>query len=68
MSQHLYHHAFQNGVLATATIVDDPPGFEVCWEGQPTRQLLPEYRAWREAILADFHERTGKLWMMLDLP
>jgi hypothetical protein len=65
--KHIYEHQFPNGVRATATITDNPPGFSVQWHQKPSRELLSEYFGWRETILADFTERTGKKVLVVDL-
>jgi hypothetical protein len=57
---HTYKHRFRNGITATATLSDNPPGFEVEWERKPTAVVLPEYFQWRESIIADFTRRTNK--------
>ena len=65
---HEYKHTFINGVRATATVADDPPAFKVQWHGGVLcRELLGEYCRWRESILVDFTERTGKKILVLNL-
>jgi hypothetical protein len=64
---HTYEHTFRNGVKATATLNDAPPTYGVKWNGKPNRKVLGEYLAWRETILADFTERTGKKILVVNL-
>jgi hypothetical protein len=54
---HVYHHAFPNGLIATATVTSDPPGFAVEWAGTPDRTVIAEYRAWRKLLMNDYTRR-----------
>ena len=65
--RHTYKHVFRSGVRATATLTDDPPTYLVEWDGRPNRGVLGEYLQWRQTILADFTERTGKKVLVVDL-
>jgi len=56
-----YRHKFKDGTLAALTL----PAFTVEWSRRPTRQLIPEYLAWRDLCLEDFTARTGMKLMVV---
>jgi hypothetical protein len=61
MATHKYVHRFKHGITATMTLTDDPPGMTVEWNGgKPTRAILEEYFGWRDLVLKEHAERTGK--------
>jgi hypothetical protein len=64
---HTYVHRFPNGAIATATLRVEPPGFEIEWQGRPSKAVLAEYLEWRKTILADFTQRTGKRVLVVNL-
>jgi hypothetical protein len=64
---HTYEHTFRNGVKATATVTDNPPSFAVEWTGSASREVLAEYFGWRETVIADFAERTGKKILVVNI-
>ena len=64
---HTYHHRFQNGITATATVNTDPPDIGFEWSEQPGLDVFPEYFAWRATLLADFTALTGQRVLVVDL-
>jgi hypothetical protein len=52
-----YHHLFSNGLIATATVSNDPPTFAVEWSSQPDRTVIAEYRARRKLLMNDYTRR-----------
>lgn len=65
--QHAYTHRFKSGTVASVTLSDSAPAFEVTWTGSLTRSDLSEYLAWRREIVDDFSSRTGKKVLLVDI-
>jgi hypothetical protein len=60
MKIHTYTHCFPGGITATVRVSLDPPSYSTEWSRPPTIEVLPEYFRWRETIVADLAERTGR--------